>query len=108
MNELKTFKCVQHVNFELMISKLDEVRALKFCSVTSLLAALTCVENSKKCLFQPAKERSLEYYQPMPDKCVTYLFMKSFEKDGKQKMVKSVAFPTSSKNTRHDTMAVCT
>lgn len=90
VHERNTCKCVQHANIELMISKLHEVKALKFRTVTAVLAAVTCNVHSTKCLFRECSTcnyRSLEYYLPMPNHFVTYrqwiYEVSSFEKDGK-------------------------
>ncbi|XP_045489803.1 trichohyalin-like [Pieris rapae] len=95
VNERNTCKCVKHANIELMISKLHEVKALKFSSVTAALASVTCNVHSTKCLFRECstcKERTLEYYLPMPNQLVTYrqwiYEVSSFEKDGKQRSVR--------------------
>lgn len=95
VNERNTCKCVQHANIELMISKLHEVKALICHSVSAALATITCNLHSTKCLFRECstcKERTLEYYLPMPNQLVTYrqwiYEVSSFEKDGKQKSVR--------------------
>ncbi|KAL4720760.1 hypothetical protein ACJJTC_007605 [Scirpophaga incertulas] len=95
VNERNTCKCVQHANIELMISKLHELKALKCYTVTAALATVTCNVHSTKCLFRECstcKERTLEYYLPMPNQLVTYrqwiYEVTSFEKDGKQKTVR--------------------
>lgn len=95
VNTRNTCQCIQHANIQLMISKLHEVKALKFRNVTSILATITCDVHSTKCLFRECstcKERSLEYYLPMPNQFVTYqqwiYEVSSFEKDGKKKTVR--------------------
>ncbi|CAF4845706.1 unnamed protein product [Pieris macdunnoughi] len=95
VNDRNTCQCIQHANIQLIISKLHEVKALKFCTVTSALATITCNVHSTKCLFRKCltcKERSLDYYLPMPNQLVTYrqwiYEVSSFEKDGKLKTVR--------------------
>lgn len=94
VNDRKTCQCIQHANIQLMISKLHEVKAFKFCSVTCI-ATITCNMHSTKCLFRKCsicEERSLEYYLPMPNQSVTYrqwvYEANSFEKNGKKKTVR--------------------
>lgn len=95
VDERNTCQCIHHANITLIISKLHEVKALKFCSVTSAIAAITCNVHCTKCLFRECltcKERSLQYYLPNPNQLVTYrqwiYEVSTFEKDGKKKSVR--------------------